>query len=191
VININLIAERRARKQREATILRMGTLGVLLIVFIMVALNVAWWKLGQDTAIRLKSTEDQLEIRREDRDKFRALKAEVEEKREIVKLLDQVRVSEQAWMIILADISRVIPNDVVLTTFTTETTDKMIQLRFAGRAKDKTTVGRFYNALPTATRWAKTPILGDMSQQEERDLGVTQEAFEITVPVKGLYGGEL
>jgi len=190
VININLIAERRARRQREVTILRMSTLGVVLIVFIMVVLNLAWWKLTVDTAHTLTMTEQTLTERRVERDAFRALKADVEEKREIVTLLGQVRVSESAWMIILADISRVISPDVVLASFTTETKNDAIWLRLTGRARDFKTAGSFMESLRVGTRWAKTPTLGGLTSGENRDTGVTQATFEIRVPVEGLYGGE-
>lgn len=192
MININLIAERRARKQRETTILRMSTLGVVLVVFAMLALNLAWWQFGNDEQRKLKSSITALDKAHDLLKSFVALKTEVEQKREIGNLLGRVQLSEGAWMVILSDLSHTIPNDVVLTALATDTENDAVTLRLSGRAKDQQTVGAFMKLLREGTTgWVDTPRLVSVTLNDNKTLGTSVETFEITVPVKGLYGGEL
>jgi Tfp pilus assembly protein PilN len=198
MININLIAERRARKQRETNIVRMSTLGVALVVFAMLALNLAWWKLNIDNVAYKNDRHKDLLSARADLESFLELKKEVEDDQKIADLLDRVRLSEGAWLIILSDLSRAIPNDVVLTSLATATDDDRINIRLSGRAKDQKAISAFMTRLPEMTRladgsggWAETPKLEGTALAENKELGITQMSFEIVIPIDGLYGGEL
>lgn len=198
MININLIAERRARKQRETNIVRMSTLGVALVIFVMAALNLAWLQFGIDYKKDQTRKQQDLRDARGNLESFLALKKEVEGDRKIADLLARVRNSEGAWLIILADLSRTLPNDVVLTGLTTNEDNAQISLRLTGRAKDQRAISLFMTRLKEMTRlpdgsggWAEIAKLDNSALVENKDLGTTQMSFDVVIPIEGLYGGEL
>lgn len=190
MININLIAERRARKQREDTVLRISWMGVALVLLGMVALNVTWWNELRITESARNQMEAKAAESEEALKQFLALKAEVQEKDKIVMLLRQVRVSESAWMTILADVSHLIPDDVVLTGLTTQAGDKGVAVRLTGQARDERMVAQFMQDIPDLTRWARTPNLNRLKFDDQQGYGRIA-GFELVVPVIGLYGGDL
>lgn len=190
MMNINLIAERRARKMREMTIIRLSIVGVVGLCIVMVGLNV----MG---VVQLGAAKRSLEVNRTNlaalekkQEKLQLIVDEINDLRPMVELLKQVRVSEGAWMTMLADIGRVVPNDVVLTAINTEANKDGVSLRLSGRARDERTVGHFMEMISQWTKWALTPKLNNVTA----DQGGNDTAgvrFDITVPVQGLYGGEL
>lgn len=189
MININLIAERRARKVREISILRMSVLGVFLVILAMGLLNTVAYIDKVISEKALAQVTDELAIVTEEKVKLDLIKAEISEKEPVVTLLKQVQLSEAAWMIILADFTRVIPDNVSIGGITTTMTDEGVELNVAGVASDEETVGEFMLAIREKTRWAKTPTAGTISAVDDNpDSGVR---FSLTIPVRGLYGGEL
>jgi len=120
------------------------------------------------------------------------IQRQIDRKGPVVDLLKQVRVSEGAWMTILADISRVIPHDVALANFHTQAGKDGVQLRLSGRALNEKKVAAFMNAINEQTLWAKTASLGPVSNERTGgDEGPQVKRFEIIVPVRGMLGGDL
>jgi len=190
MININLIAERRARKMREMTTLRFSTIGVLVVMVFAILLNIG--KLLECQALRTeqKTAQKQLDELGAKRRELKKVTDEIEAKRPVVNLLEQVRVSEAAWMTILADTSKITPSDVMLSSFNTTPSPDGIMLHINGKAVDEGTVGNYMLAFRQQTRWAKTPTLGTVTAQDDALFG-KRVSFDLTIPIKDLIGGEL
>lgn len=191
MININLIAERRARKLWEENILRKSAIGLVLLLVVMVVLNfMAWFDMQSSQKNMLVQQTERNELL-QDRKELEAIQAEIALKGPIVDLLDQVRVSEGAWMTILADISRVIPHEAALSNLHTQASKEGVRLRLTGRALDEDTVGSFMMAISQQADWAKTPELGSISDERHTEGGPQVVRFDFSVPVRGMLGGEL
>ena len=190
MININLIANRRSRKLREMVMLRWAFISVILLLIAMFSLNA--WELWVYSAAaeQLTRTQKTLTKIQEDKKTLDEIQAKVEEKRPQVILLKQAQQSQGAWLIILADLSRIVPSDVVLTSLSTGRVDKTMTLSMGGYAADEHTVGQFMMDLPEKTAWAGTPKLGTVSA-DEKDQGQRTVHFDLTVPIQGMLGGDL
>jgi len=191
VININLIAERRVRKLREVLTLRWSVIGLMLLLLVMLGLNVTAW-FDRQSNKRLRETEANRLVELQGQyAELQAINQEISEKGPIVNLLDQVRISEQTWMIILADISRVVPHDAFVENIATAGGRDGMQLRFSGQALDQGTVGTFMEAFSQRTLWADPADLAQISANKNNQQEGQRVKFDFTVPVRGMLGGEL
>ncbi len=189
MININMIAERRARRMRERTTLRFMTLGVFVVLIFAVLLNAEkmfeWQAAAKDKETVTKALAN-LKPKCEELDKVNMSIAQLTP---MVHLLDQVRVSESAWMTILADTSRVTPNDVVLNLFNTSANPDGVTLHIGGLANDERTVGEYMMAIRTQTGWAQNSTLSTVSEQ--KDAMGRRVHFDLTIPIRNMIGGDL
>lgn len=189
MININLIAERRARKLREMATVRWSVIGLVLLFLLMLGLNIAKYVDWQSNRKALATETDNLADLNVKYDALQKIEKEIAEKGPIVNLLDQVRVSEKSWMIILADISQIIPHDVVIAGITTLGSRDGMKLRFSGLARDLVTAGSFMEAFSKQTLWADTADPSGFSNTRNPTEG-NRVRFDFTVPVHGMLGGE-
>ena len=189
MININLIAERRTRKLREMATVRWSVIGLVLLFLLMLGLNIAAyfdWQYHQ----RLLATEtDNLARLRAKYAELQEIEKEIAEKGPIVNLLDQVRISEKSWMIILADISQVIPHDASIAGITTLGSRDGMKLRFNGVARDLVTAGDFMKAFSKRTLWADTADPSGFSATKDKAEG-DRVRFDFVVPIRGMLGGD-
>lgn len=190
MININLIAERRAQRIREMRYLQGAGLGVVVLLVLMVGLNVTAMVTRQALKNDIVTINSELKKLEDDQETLNQIVAKIEERRPLVTLLDHVRISEGVWMTILADTSDIIPDDVVLRGFNAGARKDGISIRLAGVAKDQKTVGDFMLALSEKTRWADKPIPGPIALEASTNNG-SRVRFDLTVPVRDLLGGEL
>lgn len=190
MLNINLIAERRSRKLREMMTLRWSMIGLVLLLLLMLGFNItAWfeWQSNQKDLTRQANLLVDLKVEYE---VLQEINQKISEKGPIVNLLDQVRISEQSWMIILADISQVIPQDANIEGIVTMGARDGMRLRFSGQALDQETVGVFMEAFSQQTLWASPADLSQISIS--RNAGDSKRVrFDFSVPVRGMLGGEL
>ena len=196
MININLIAERRERRIREMMIIRVGTLSVICLIVLMVLLNSAAWLLKLSAQSDLIGINKQLSNQQPRYEQWQQVQAEIAARQPVVALLEQVQKSEGAWMTILGDLSQITPSEVVLDGLGTAASDKVVQLRLTGRARDENTLAAFMLAISKDTRWAGEPELKSLSGENKTDTKglITQRPlvhFELLVPVRGLVGGDL
>lgn len=200
MININLIAERRNRKLREASILRMAGLGVLLVLLAMVVLNMSALYECHQRKSAIASIDATLSKQQAEQRKLQNTIAQINQLKPVITLVTQARISEGAWMTILADLGRVIPNDAVLKAVNPSLTGEAVSLRLTGSAKDQKTVGDFMELLASSTRWAKLPVLKSVNTEAGKGIRLPsgeeltmpdRVRFDFVVPVKGLIGGEL
>jgi len=190
MLNINLIAERRARKLREMITLRWSVIGLALLLILMLGLNVTVWFDWQSNVNDLKTQSNQLVELKAEYTVLRKINEEIGKMGPIVNLLDQVRVSEKTWMIILADISQVIPHDASIDGITTMGGRDGMRLRFSGQALDQDTVGIFMETFSQQTLWADPADLTQISASRN-DKDGRRVRFDFSVPVRGMLGGEL
>jgi len=191
MININLIAERRAHKIREMTILRWSGIGVFLVLLVMAALNFMEWTQVNAEQVSINVDRVKFEQRKQLHAELQKTMAKIKDDEPMVALLERVRLSEGAWMIILADLSRATPSDVVIEGVSSNPTNDGVVLRITGKAVDEKTVGSFLLAISQQAEWAKLPQPGSISAQENQKTGQREVHFDVSVPVRGLLGGEL
>lgn len=189
MININLIAERRARQIREALFLRFAALGVVVLFIVMVVLNVTAGMETRDLQNQIRTVDAELQELEVAQAELNEIIEKIDQYKPLVTLLEHVRMSEGVWMTIYADMSRIIPDDVVLRGIQANAGKNGVALRLAGAAKDQETVGKFMEVLVQETHWAEKPIPGPLTLEDK--LGVDRVRFDLTVPVQDLLGGDL
>lgn len=189
MININLIAERRARKIRELAILSRSVMGVILLLAAMLAINGLTWSSWYLQKADLRQVNLKLKNAELKAQALNEIKQKIAEKRPMVTLLEHVQVSEGAWITMLADFSRVTPPNIALTSFSTQASDKDMVLQVAGRASDEDAVGDYMMALRQHTKWAASAKLGSVTADPQN--GVQAVRFDLKISVRGLLGGEL
>lgn len=194
MININLIAERRAKRLREMIILRWSSMVVVVVLFAMIGLNVVAGYTSiteRNNQIYQKNKLDQMD---KDKKVYDATLTELDKIKPHILLIKQVRVSEAVWMIILADISKISAAypGITITNITANSTDKGVDIRMAGSAPDEKTLGEYMVSL-SKTDWAaneKTKV-GTISIEPGPGNTVKSVHFEVTVPVADMKGGDL
>jgi len=192
MININLIAERRAKRLREMNIIRWSSMAVVLVLVSMIVINVyASYILVSENNTQV-SQKETLASKQASAVEYDKTQHEIDLLKPHINLIKQVRVSEAAWMIILADISHITPPDVTITNISVNSTEKGVAIKMGGFAKDEETVGKYMVSL-SKTSWAaneKTKV-GSISIEPGPDKTVTKATFDVTVPVAGMVGGDL
>ena len=191
IININLIAERRARKLREMSTLRWSVIGLGVLLLLMVSLNIAQWNDWQSNERDLVTQTDWLKDLQQQQLELQDTVRKINEKGPIVDLLEQVRISEGAWMTILADISQIIPHDAYVASISSLGSRDGMRLRFNGQARDQETVGSFMEAFSQQTRWANPAELASINRDRNTGDGQQWVRFDFSIPVSGLLGGNL
>lgn len=190
MININLIAERRARKIREGAILRLSTIGVICMLAFVILLNMIRLLQINEKDSKISSLRQDINTREKQVEKLQVTKQEIEEKEPVVKLLQKVRISEKSWIAIMCDFSRVIPDDVYIQTFAVDASPDKVNINVAGMASDESKVADFMEILHQKTRWAEKPNLSQVGAQDDKE-GARRTRFNLSIPVRGLQGGEL
>lgn len=153
-------------------------------------LNVGEWFDCHAATVEQTLAQEKLDGLKAKRTELANVQKQIDQKRPMVELLDQVRVSEFAWMTILADTSRITPNDVFLSNFGGESAKDGISLHVSGTALDAQTVGLFMTAMHEKTGWAQLPTLSSISSSGDEKDG-KRVRFDLTVPVRDLMGGDL
>ena len=191
MININLVANRRAQRLRIAKLARISGYGVLGLM-LAVVLTYAWLSI----AIALVNSEvREVDARLGDPklmgalNRITFLESQAAVLRPRVKLLEQVQQSQTDWGQILDDLSKEIPNDVWLTSLASRREQKEQKLVIGGSAMSQRAVGNFMLNLKRG-RWCSMPSLGyTQTLRVQRNTGVVN--FEITVTLEKAIGSEL
>lgn len=190
MIDINLIAARRAQQHRAIRILRGATYGVIVLAVAAAGLF-AWVTVAVRT---VEAQISQCEAKLTDPDLAKALKRieQLEsENRELspkVELLEKVRLSQKRWMEVLEDVSACIPEDVWLNGVSSKRDMKGQVLKITGSAKTQSDIGDFMLNLKV-TPWAEPPKLG--FTQSVKSHATEYITFEITVTLKKPIGSDL
>jgi len=190
MININLIANRRAKKMREMTFLRFAIMGVIIVFMAMLFLNLYALLMQRIAVDQYNVAVQRLEDIQEDEKDFNKILDEIKEKVPQTNLLERAQQSQAAWATILADFSRMLPHDVVLTNMSTAIVDKNMGVQIGGYAADEQTLGQFMIDLRTKTEWAGKPKLGTVSAVENDLTKERRVRFDLMVPIMGMMAGD-
>jgi Tfp pilus assembly protein PilN len=190
MINVNLIAERRAQRQRSAKLLRIGAYTVVSLVvaigimyaYFSIAISVVQGEIVECDA-KLSDPEFQTQLQR-----IEYLEQHCAELQPRVDLLQAVRDSQQAWVDVLNDLSRCIPNNVWLTNAQSRRDQSGQSLSITGSALSQREVGDFMLNLKQAA-WCGDPALN--FTQTVGVAGHEVVNFDITAPIKKPIGSEL
>ena len=191
VCDINLIAARRAQKQRTIAILRCAVYSLIAILVAVVFLYAKMWVAtslveGQISVVEGKLANPTLAGAIE---RINFLETNIADYGPRVDLLEKVHDSEQAWIDILSDLSRSIPQGVWVSQLTSRrgTTDQTIALR--GSAYNQRDIGQFMLQVEKL-EWSQTPSLG-YTQVNANQHGRSVVDFEVSVPLNNIIGSEL
>jgi len=190
MININLIASRRAQRLRVAKLARISGYGVLGLL-LAVVLTYAWLSIaiavvnGEIREVDASLGDPKLT---QALDRITFLESQAAVLRPRVKLLHQVQQSQQAWGQILDDLSAVIPNDVWLTSVASRRDQDKQKVVLIGSALSQRAVGNFMLNLKQAD-WCSTPTLGYTQTVKLQGSDVVN--FEVTVNMEKPIGSDL
>jgi Tfp pilus assembly protein PilN len=191
VCDINLIATRRAHKQRALAIMRCVTYSLVAVLIGVALLYAKLWmatRLVQgDIAIVEARLSDPALAESVERIQF--LEANIAELNPRVVLLEKVHDSEDAWLDILRDTSAAIPKGVWISQMQSRRTDKDQTITLKGSAYTQRDVGEFMLRVDEL-RWSRMPDLG-YTQAEDDPRGRTLVGFEVTVPLENMIGSDL
>lgn len=190
-ININMVAERRAKRLREMTVIRVSILSVLAVSIIMVLTNLIAWYTNTQAKGDLADINDRLQKQQVEYKQWSAVQDDIKSMTPVVELLEKVQLSEGAWMTILGDLSQITTKDVVISSLSSGTAPEGFVLRLSGRAADEKSLADFMLRLREDTGWADTPKLIVTSVEAENNNKTSASRFDLDIPVKGLIGGDI
>lgn len=190
MINVNLIAERRAQRRRAAKLVRTAAYSVLALV-LAIALMYAYFSVAinavngeiMECDAQLGDPKFQAELQR-----ISYLESRCTQLAPRVGLLQKVHDSQRAWVQVLNDLSRCIPNKAWLTNVQTRRAPTGQSLSIAGSALSQRAVGDFMLNLKQA------PWCGDPALNFTQTVGLAGSEvvnFDITAPIKKPIGSEL
>lgn len=191
VCDINLIASRRAQKQRAVMMLRCGVYS-LIVLFVGVAILYAWMVVATRLVSgRIAETEARLSdpALADAVTRIQFLETSIAQLAPRVDLLEKVHDSERAWIEILRDVSACIPKDVWITQLSSRRTGNEHTISLRGAAYRQRDVGEFMLRLDRP-EWSGVPALG-FSQVSTSQTGRPVTEFEITVPLNKPIGSDL
>ncbi len=190
MININLIQERRAQRQRSAKLLRVGAYTVaslalaiaMMFAYFSIAVSIAQGEIVE-CAAKLHDPKFQSQLQR-----IAYLEHSCAELQPRVKLLQAVHDSQRAWIDVFNDLSRCIPNSVWLTNVQSRRDQSGQSLSIAGSALSQRAVGDFMLNLKQS-KWCGDPALN--FTQTVGLAGHQVVNFDITAPINKAIGSEL
>jgi hypothetical protein len=189
-ININMIAERRARRIREMATLRISTLMVICVTVVLVLWNATNWFSDISAQAQLKTVNRQLERQKPSHDQWSDVQKQIKANKPVVDLLRDVQTSECAWMTLFSDLSKITPPGVLITSQAVTGSDKNMEMKISGKAADEKTFADFMMAFSQHTTWAGQPKFSTWSYAGEKS-GQLGYSFDLTIPINGMTGGDL
>lgn len=191
VCDINLIATRRAQKQRAMTVMRCV---VYTLIAVLVGVGMVYAKLWVATRL-VQGQIAEMQARLSDPalagaiDRIQFLETNIADFGPRVTLLEKVHDSEDAWIRILRDSSAAIPSGVWISQLTSHHGDKEQSLVLRGSAYNQRDIGEFMLQLEDLT-WSEVPKLG-FTQVKTGGRQQSVVDFEVTVPLNRVIGSEL
>jgi hypothetical protein len=189
MINLNMIAERRARKTREIATLRGTAIGDILLFLAAVVINLTTFYVCGTIKEEQQSWQHNLANLQPQEKAYQDLSREVQALRPVVTVLEKVRMTEAAWMTILADLGRVMPRGASIGGVTASSGTAGVTLTMNGNATEPRVVGEFMVDLREKTLWAGETKLSSLTSESKDNAQVVH--FGLTVAVRSMFGGEL
>ncbi len=190
VCDINLIATKRAQRQRAVAIMRCVFYSLFAILVGLGLMYARMWMAtrlieGHIAEVEAKLADPALA---EATERIKFLETNIADYGPRVKLLEKVHDSEQAWITILSDLSRAIPSGVWVSQFTSHRGDKQQSVTLRGSAYNQKDIGEFMLQVEELG-WSQSPGLGFTQSNTTRGRAVID--FEVTVPLEKVIGSDL
>ena len=189
-ININMIAERRSRRIRELSTVRMTILITISVTVLMALWNVINWFNLSFANKQLTMINNNLKAQNIKLVAYNQIVKEIDAKQPLVVLLKRVQNSECAWMTVFGDLSKITPPGVVLSSQSSSGSDKGLNLQLSGKVADESTFADFMLGFSQHTKWAGQPSFQSFSATGDKNSRL-QYAFTLEIPIKGMVGGGL
>jgi Tfp pilus assembly protein PilN len=191
VCDINLIATRRAQKQRTIAILRCAVYSLIAILVAIALLYAKIWVATRLVEGQIAVVEGELAnpTLADAVERIRFLETNIADYGPRVQLLEKVHDSEQAWINILSDLSVSIPRGVWVTQMTSRRGPQEQSLTFRGSAYNQRDIGQFMLQVE-GLKWSLVPNLG-YTQANVDNLGKSVIDFEVSVPLDKPIGSDL
>jgi Tfp pilus assembly protein PilN len=191
VCDINLIATRRAYKQRTLAIMRCVTYSLIAVLVGVALLYAKLWMAtrlvqGDIAIVEAKLNDPKLT---ESTERIEFLEANIASLKPRVVLLQKVHDSEDAWIEILRDTSAAIPRGVWISQMQTRRSDKDQRITLKGSAYTQRDVGEFMLRVDELG-WSRMPELGYTQAEDDRK-GRDLVGFEVAVPLETIIGSDL
>ncbi len=203
MIDINLIAERRAAQQREQ---KIALTFLMVTAFLLVSLIVVWLSYGARLAAKgaqIKSAQKEIAKLKEAKKLIDAKEAEIQLKRPIVKLLEDARKSEREWLEVMRDVGNATPPGVWLSGLSSGTgggprvksasgggarkAEKTHNLTLRGQAVSPDSVAEFVKRLQR-TESVQNAYINSITSQKIQNRQIYQ--FELVATLGKLIGVE-
>lgn len=191
VCDINLIAARRAQKQRTIAIMRCAVYSLIAILVGVALLYAKMWMAtslvkGQISVVEGELANPTLSGAIE---RINFLETNIADYGPRVELLEKVHGSEQAWIDILSDLSASIPKGVWVSQMTSRRGAKDQTIALRGSAYNQRDIGQFMLQVEKL-EWSQAPGLG-FTQASVNLQGRSVVDFEVSVPLNKIIGSDL
>lgn len=186
MIDINLLAARRAQRQRAIALMRLAFYGLFGMAAVIVLLWV--WMTMQISLINGQITElnGYLVSMEKDTSRIKFLETQTSLLTPKVTVLKKVHDSELRWIEILRDIGSRIPANVGVTALISKRADRGQQVSVSGVASSERLVGAYMLALQPM-QWCGPLQLQEVSAKQ-KGMVADQKEFEILIPLKQPIG---
>jgi Tfp pilus assembly protein PilN len=191
VCDINLIAARRAQKQRTIAIMRCAVYSLIAILVGVGLLYAKMWMATRLVEGQISVVEGELAnpTLADAIERIRFLETNVADYGPRVQLLEKVHGSEQAWIDIMTDLSAVIPRGVWVSAMTSRRGPQEQSIALRGSAYNQRDIGQFMLQVEELP-WSQPPNLG-FTQANVNFQGKAVVDFEISVPLDKVIGSDL
>jgi Tfp pilus assembly protein PilN len=190
MLDINLIASRRAQRQRTLALIRLAFYG-LLGLGILVVLLYAWMSIQVRLVNgRILEAEAMLNAPdvKEKLDRVHYLEAQIGQLKPRATVLQKVHDSENRWIEIMRHVGASVPTNVWVTQVESRYVDKGQQIYLQGSAVSQKYIGAYMLALQEAD-WFDTLQL--VQADTNNNKGTEKVDFEIILPLKEGIGLDL
>ena len=190
MIDINLIATRRALRQRALALMRLAfysLFGLALIIILMYA-----WMTVQIRFVSSQILEAEAVLSAPDMQKnlqrIGFLESEIRVLTPKVSVLKKVHESEDRWIEVLRDMGRNIPADVSVSDLSSRAVDRGQQINMSGSAVNQELIGAYMLDIQAQDWCGLLQLVQADSKRQEMIRGVE---FELTIPLKEAIGVDL
>jgi Tfp pilus assembly protein PilN len=192
VCDINLIATRRAQKQRAVAILRAAVYSLIVVLVGVSLLYAKMWAATRLVESQIAVVKGELESPdlANGIERVRFLETNISDFSPRVQLLEKVHDSEQSWINILNDLTRSMPRGVWVEQMSSRHEKAEQTLTFKGAGFTQRDIGQFMLQLEELS-WSQPPSLGfTQTDKGKKGSGVVVN-FEVTVPLEKVIGSDL
>jgi Tfp pilus assembly protein PilN len=190
MLDINLIASRRAQRQRTLALVRLAFYG-LLGLGILVVLLYAWMSI-QISLVNGRIVEAEAMLNAPDvktkLDRVHYLESQISELKPKATVLRKVHDSESSWIEIMRQVGASVPANVWVTQLNSRFVDRGQQINLQGSALSQKYIGAYMLALQEADWFGPLQLV---QADTNSNKGPEKVDFEIIIPLKEAIGLDL